>query len=433
MKTHSLLAAGTAFALLAAPAGADDPAAGFSLVDLPYPLGALTATLATGDIVAFDGATVERFDAQGAHLATLATFQPPVWESFLRVDPAETFALLGESTTGGLFRVDLALGGAVPVATLANNYDADFEAPLRVLVSAATCGWGCGNEIWRVDLASGATTLVALAGGASGPVAVAADGSLAYGTVSDLFPPPPGASTILRWTAAQLTGQPVATEADAEVLGAGYEAASSLAIDPADGRLYLAENDFGSGANRVRQVSGDAPSAPVLVAGAPFAWMTNLELLPGDGVALFRPYQPVEGGRLLYNTTDFAATWARRELAPARPAAFLTGPGTQGAGQVDLDVVGGPPLGIAFAAYGPSALYDPDELPIWLAAQGLNVFLGLDPSTLTLYPVLIPLDGEGHGATSFLHDGTLLGTLALQALVLHGDLRVAAISAPAFL
>ena len=112
---------------------------------------------------------------------------------------------------------------------------------------------------------------------------------------------------------------------------------------------------------------------------------------------------------------------------------LLSGPGTSGAGDVDVAVVGGAPDGRGWVLYGPSSLFDPNELPIWIAAQELNVFVGLDPLTLSMHPVPIPLDDEGHGTLTVYHDGSLLGLLALQVLVLEADGGIAAISEVAFL
>ena len=435
MRTRTLLAATSAVvtAFFASPVLADDPAGGFSLSGLPYPGLSLTATLSDGDILTFDGTTVDRYDESGAYEATLATFNPAVWSSFLVVDPTEATALIAESTNGGVYRVDLSGAGATFLANMLNNYDATFEDAGHALVSAATCGWGCGNEVHRLDLVTGATTLVATVPGASGPVALAANGDLYYGTVSDAFPPPPGASSVLRWSAAQLTGAPVVTELDAAVIGTGYEAAGSLVIDPVDGRVYMAENDFASGSNRVRRVTASAATAPILVEGSPGRWITNFEFVAGDAVALFRAYQPDTGGRLRFNTTDWFSAWERNELAPLRPSLLTSGPGTIGAGNVDLDLVAAAPLGMAFVLYGPSGLFDSNELAVYLAAQDLNLFVGLDLSTLAIHPVPMFTDAQGEASMSFLHDGTLLGTLAMQAFVLDAGGRVAAISHAAFL
>ena len=72
-------------------------------------------------------------------------------------------------------------------------------------------------------------------------------------------------------------------------------------------------------------------------------------------------------------------------------------------------------------------------IAIWLEARGFNLFLGLDPYTIQIPPVFIPLDAVGEGLFTFPHDGSLLGLVAIQALVLESDGQVAAISKAAFL
>lgn len=411
---------------------ADDPADGFDIQSLPYPGGSLTATLADGDVLAFDGATLDRYDVSGTYEATLTTFSPAVWTGLLAVDPGETYALVGESTTGAIYRVDLTLGGRVLLATLANNYDADFEDPSHAVISAAACGFGCGNELHRLDTTTGVTTLLVTVLGSSGPVAVESDGDLLYGIVSDAFPPPAGASSVLRWDAAVLTGNPVLTETEATIVGAGYEAVGSLAIDPVDGRVYVTENDFNTGLNRIREVNGPAAGAPVLIEGTSWNWITNLEFRGGDGVALFRPYQPEAGGQLLYTTTDFVLLAERNELRPERPYLTLAGAGTTGSGDVDFTLHAGVPGGMGWIYYGPSSLYSPTELPLWLNGGGHFLFVGLDLGTLRADSGLFLLDGEGSGGTTLDHDGTLLGQVAFQALVLDGA-SPRAISRVAFL
>jgi hypothetical protein len=433
MHSSSLAAIGALFLALSSPTFADDPADGFHLSALPYPGQALTATLSDGDLLAFDGVTLDRFDEAGVFEATLTTFSPAVWTGFLAVHPDEEYALVGESSNGVIYRIDLALGGKQALATLAYNFDADFEDLEHALISAATCGFGCGNEIHRLDTVSGVTTLVATVAGSSGPVALSPTGDLYYGTVSDAFPPPTGASSILRWSAAQLTGNPVVDELDAVVIGAGFEAASSLLLDPTDERLYLAENDYGSGLNRIREVNGPAASAPLLLEGTPGNWITNLEFFPGDGVALFRPYQPDRGGRLLYNSTEFVTSWERNELLPRRPHLTLSGPGTTGIGDIDLALHAAVPGGLAWLYYGPSTLFDPAELAIWLPAQGFSAFVGLDLATIGSAAAPFSLDGDGEGVKTIWHDGTLFGAIALQVLVLDGQGVPWTISEAAFL
>lgn len=419
--------------LLLAPLGTgqDTPAAGFGLETDSYPGQSQTATLSNGDILHFDGTTIARSDAGGSLLSTLATLPAFAFGSFLVVSPDETFAVLGESSLGNLYSVDLAAGGATVLTNLFFNYDADWEAPDSLIVSAATCGFGCGNELFRVDTTTGLTTLIANVGGASGPVVVEANGDVVYGRPSDTFSL--GDHSVLRFAAADLTGSPVAQEVDAAVVGEGFDGAGDLARDPVDGRIYLAENDFVSGINRIRLVLGDAGLSPVIVEGATGLTIGNLEFEAGDGEALFRAYQPSRGGLLRYNSTDFFAVFERQHVVPARPALNLTGPGTTGAGDVTALVSGGPVGGFAALLYGPTALFDPLESPFLLPALEAPLFTGLDLGTLIFDASVIALDGAGAGQLVFPHDGSLIGLVTGQALVVDDDLRVVQMSTPASL
>jgi len=216
-------------------------------------------------------------------------------------------------------------------------------------------------------------------------------------------------------------------------MGTGCETLGSMVIDPTSGSLFVTENDGATGTNRVLRAAGHAAQATVLVEGSPWNWITNLEFQPGDGVAAFRPYQPARGGRLLYNTSDYVTLFERNELAPLRPSAWVSGPGTTGAGNVDLSVIGGPPSGMAWAYHCPSSLFDPAELPIFLASQQVNLFVGLDPWTTELHQFPILLDGAGSGSITFFNDGSLTGQLAIQPLVFDAQGQAVALAWAAFL
>lgn len=460
MRTSFALRAACALALclsvlsLSPRVHADETLPGFDLSTLAYPGLSATASLQSGEVVAFDGDTVSLYTEGGALIETLYTFPSGVFPSFVLVNEDETEIVFGESSNGDIFRADLELGlvahvtrlGGQPLlrelrpadlaealgGSLANlnfNFAAAYEDATHVIVSAAVCGF-CGvNEVHRVDLGSGTTTLLAEVAGASGPVAVAANGDLFYGTVSSVFPPPAGGSDVLRWSAAQLTGAPVLTEADATVVAAGFENATSLAYDPDWDRLYLSENDFLSGSNVVRRVGVSPATSPVLVTGTTFQTINNLQFLRGDGVASFVPYQPVTGGRLHYNSTDFFSTFARREVSPSRPIPFFTGVGLGGPGPFDLHLTNGAPNGTAFVLF--SATHAGGELPIYLPARGFFLFLGLDLLTLDGDPVPFSLDSDGCGTNAYINPGGLEGSLTVQVLVLDDLATIVGISSPA--
>jgi hypothetical protein len=402
-------------ALAAAPGLADTPRDGFALANLPYPGLAATATLPGGDLIAFDGLTVAHHAADGGWLADLATFPGFVFPSFVELAPDASFVVVGESSYGDLFVVDLAQGGLTLVANLPFNYDAVFETPDDLLVSAAVCGFGCGNDVARVSLSTGAVTTLAQLPGSSGPLALDAAGNLYYGTVSSLFPPPVGASDVLRFSAAQLTGTPVLTDADAMLFATGFDGASSLAYDPVLGQLYLAETSFGTGQNRVLIVNGSPAQSTVVVDGVPFETIGNLEFDGGDGVAQFTGYQPATGGTLRYSTTDFFSRWERNQVVTARPRLDLSGAGAAGAGSFTVDLTDAPPAGTGFLFFALTSSVLPETA---LTVPGSPpLFTGLPASGLFVLPGAQAIAGDGTWQQAFVNDGSLTGLLTFQFLV----------------
>ncbi len=417
----------------------DQSASGFALAPLPYPgatFFAASATTSGGELVVCDGWTVTLYLSDGTPQRVLTHLvdpqAPPLFSSFVRLDPSEQFAIVGESTFGDLLLAPLsATTGPNPIVNLPFNYDAVFEDGEHVLVSAATCGFACGNEIWRVDLATGAATLVALLPGASGPLALDPAGNLYYGTVPAQFPPPPKPSRVVRFDAAELHGPDVLTVHDAQLIGTGFAGAARMAFDPVHGELFLMENNFATGENSIRAVLGSEADSPALLTGRPFFSLGNLEFVPGDGRAAFLPYQPPTGGLLRYTTTDFFSTVERFELVARRPALALEGPGTSGPGPFDLTLAGGPPGGSALILFSPAALvHEPETL---VRRFAVPLFFGVDLGTLGTLPGALPLDEDGALARTFQNPGGFEGQFAVQLLLLDGDARIAGTSSVAFL
>ena len=228
MRLQLLWLAGLAPALFSAPSAQAVPEPGFALSALPYPGGMVTATLGNGDVLSWDGVKVLRSAPSGALLQTLATFAVPVYPSFVAVAPGESYAVIGESSLGDLFRVNLAGGGAALLTNLFFNFDAKFEPGGQLVVSAATQGWSTGNNLVRVDPVSGAETPIVHVDGPSGPLAFDPAGNLFYATQSPLFPAPPGSTDVLFWSASLLDGTTVRTEDDALTLGFDFDGGSSL-------------------------------------------------------------------------------------------------------------------------------------------------------------------------------------------------------------
>lgn len=417
MRIQDLLALGAVATLVVAAAAAQDmPGPGFQRAALPYPGHSYTASFASGELLSFDGLEVQRWDAAGQLLASLASLPSPCFASFALLDASESYALLGESSNGQIFRFDLPSGPLTPIATLAFNFDAVQRDPAGWYLSAASCGFDCGNEIWSLDAFSGAAQLEAQLSGPSGPVAIDAHGNLFYATQSAVFPAPPHSTQVWILLAARLAGVPVLHDADALVWGSGFDSGSDLAVDALTGRIYLAESDLGSGSNRIVEAGSSPALSSVIVEGRAGRWISKLELLQDPAPSLFGPYQRSDGGRLLYSSTDFASAFERAEIRPRRPALALAGPGASGAGTLSLELQAGPPQGLALFAAAPSAALAASELAVPLPAL-LPLLSPLPLGSIVLLPGLHALDSAGVAGLALQHQGDLLGQIAFQAIV----------------
>jgi hypothetical protein len=381
----------SAFALFLAVQ--DSPAPGYAVQAAPYPTLtplAASTTLSSGDFLLFDGQSVVQHASDGTPLRTLGVLSQSAFPSFLLVDSTETEVLFGESSTGWIFRVLVGIASnPEPIVQLPNNYDAARQGG-TLYVSAATCGFNCGNELWRVDLATHVAVQVAVLPGASGPLVVDAFGGVIYATASDQYPAPLASTEIRRFSPSVLTGATLATLNDASLVGGGFDGAARLALDRRTRSLYLLENDFASGLNRIRRVQGGAAQSPILLEGPPFRSLGNLSFHSGPLAQRFLPFQPETGGTLHYTSTDFANPPERAALTPARPAADLT---VAVSGTVDLDLSLGPPAGFARILFAPrSAVL---ALESTLFVNGIPMHLALERQQLAWLPGLFPLDTNG--------------------------------------
>ena len=417
---------------------ADSPAPGFGRTVLPvaqpFPAGGLPGlarTLSTGEVVTFDGQLVERWAADGSGAALLADLGTVVFTGCFAIDPTETFAVLGESSTHAVYRVDLAGGGLTPLVTLTNNFDAVFEDANHVLICANLGGGFSDNDILRVDVNTGDTSTVAQLLGPSGPLSIDPFGNLVYATQG-------ASSDVLLWMASQVeatkTGPPL-TAADAFVIATGFPGIFDLVHDPSSGALYASEVDYSTfpAPNRIVRVLADPASSPTIVQGVDGNAPGTLEFVEPTGDAIFFGYQPATGGTLRYATTDFFSCAVRAEVRPARPQVALSGPGTSGAGSIVYDLTGGMPNGSFHVMAGPSSGWNADET-LYSFAGLPPLFSGLDPATTTFFGTLHALDGSGAGSASFENPtGALVGAVATQAFVFDLATMQFATSSVAFL
>jgi len=370
-------------------------------------------TLANGNRVVFDGTLVWLEEDDGTVLATIGATPVPSFSSFIQIDPTETFAVLGESSNGVIYRVALSgIGGLAPLVTLVNNTDIAFESSgATALVSAATCGLGCGNEIHRLDVATGASTLVASLAGPSGPLAVSGSGDLYYATQSETFPTPPDAVVVIRWTSAQITNGPFPlTQAQAAIFTAGLDGGSSMAFDPQFGHLFVGESVYLS-TSRVLEI--DRFGAVVGEVASSLDFQSKIEVFDAPGAGVLGAFQPA-GARLQYRTTDFnQGTSQIVRVSPRRPQLTAV---QNGNGTMTVSLSGATPGTNGFVISSQVALYNPSEssfdLVNYLFWTGMPY-----PNNIRRVGNQIAMDANGQGSFTFANSGPIQGTRVIQVLV----------------
>lgn len=390
-------------------------APGYSTAAGQNPGGAIRE-LSDGRFLSFDGQFVDLFLADGTLAANLADLGNANFSGAFVIDPTETFAIVGESSNGDMFRVEIDGTGHTFLSNLVFNYDAKFSPAGELYVSAATGGFGTGNDVIRVDTTTGAQTQILDVAGPSGPIAFDSLGNLYYATVSGDFPSPPASTDVLLFPAGSIAAPAVPLqESDGFVFAAGFDGATTMVADRSTDRIYLGESNFGNGVNRLRLLAGSVAASPILVEGQPFEWLTVSQFMPGSGPADFAPFQPTGGGRLIYGRTDFATFNERRILEPARTTLAVSGAGTAGVGAFDLDFTGADPSGSILLVWGATSLVGPE------IAFGSTppLFTGLDLGTLAVLPFQLGVDGAGDTSLGLFNPGGLEGQLTFQGLVLN--------------
>lgn len=385
------------------------------------------ATLSNGTRVVFDGQDVDLLADDGTLLMNLGSTPGFVFTSFVRADPTETFALVGESSNGGIYKVSLSGGGMSLLANLGNNFDAVFEDATHAVVSAAPCGFFCGSEIDRLDVNSGALTRVASLVGPSGGLAKAQNGDIYYAIQPASYPPPPGEWGVVRWTQAQLTSGIVQTEATATTFVLGLDGGSSIAIDAVYGHLFVSEAFFSGG---TRIVEFDTSGAPVATVIESDNYVSTLEILYGPGPGSLQAFQPANGATLKFRSTDFNAFTARIfTLRPSRPVATTSGPGLTGPGLVTLEVTGARPLSTIHVVSSPIGSYNSIE-----SAHDLGAFLFVTgmPIDGISHVATVPTNLAGTGTYTFNNPGGLEATLVFQALIADSPAHYIGSSTAAF-
>ncbi|QDU67540.1 hypothetical protein [Engelhardtia mirabilis] len=371
--------------------------------------------LSSGDLLTYDGRFVDRWAADGTFQLNIADLGSSFFSGAFAIAPDESFAVVGETTNGDMFRVALDGSGVALIANVVFNYDAKFAPSGELYVSAAQGGFGTGNDVIRLDPFSGAKVDILHVAGPSGPIAFDSSGNLFYATYSNLAQNPAVYTDVLLYPAASIAAPATPmSEADGIVYASGFDGASSMVADRTQDLIYLAEASFSAGTNRLRLVAGSAAASPVLVEGQLGDWITVAQFIPGTGAAQFAPYQPSAGGRLIYGRTDFFSFDERRTLSPARPTLTVTGAGTSGPGSFSLDFAGLDPAGSMLLLWGPTALTGPE----FAVGTLPPLFTGLDLGSIQFLPFQLGVQPDGSSHSTFFNPGGLQGLLTFQGLLL---------------
>ena len=407
-----------ALALIAAPAHvalAQTPAPGLSLSPAPN-FGGSLRELSNGEFLRMTSGAVSRLSAAGAVLQTYLTFEPTVFGGCFRVAPDESFAILGESSNGELFRLDLPSGPIVSLGFLPFNFDVAISDAGDVIVSATSQSF-LFNDLVRVDRFTGQQDYIGLVPGPSGPLDFDAAGNLFYGTQSNTFPTPLGSAQVLLWLAPQVQIGGL-SEANAIVYELGLDGISGLTVDRRSGFVYAAESNFSTGyVSNLRRITQVGFPNPTLFSAPAGAFLSFAPLLEGTGDGIFAPFQPAASGHLRVSWNDFAGNSGVRNLRPARPVASFTGPGASGVGDTSFLVTGGPPAGLALLLVGATGSLGPVELPV-ASTSGFPLLTALNLGAVTLLPGFFAFDSAGELSFDFFHGGELAGILSAQAVAI---------------
>lgn len=413
---HGIRLASALIALATPLLALDTVGAGFG-ADSAQALPSYTAfasydTLPNGNRLVYNGAEIYIEAADGTFLQTIAGTPMPGYPSFLQVDPTETFAILGESTNGAIYRVSLT-GTLTPLATLAFNYAFTFEPGAATgLVSAAVCGkTGCTNFLQRLDVTTGALTPIAMIDGPSGPVAFSPAGDLYYATQSNSWPTPPGFVDILRWSSAQVaTGPFPLTAARATVFVNGLDGGESLAFDPQFGNLFVSGSPGGENGrileiDRYGQVVGTVASS--------LDYIADIEIFEGAGDGAMAAFQPA-GKRLQYRATDFVLATARVvRVSPRRPELVAV---QNMDGTMTISLTGATPNSSCFVISSQTSLYNPIETAHDLGNYAF--WTGMPyPNNIRRVGNQITADANGNGSFTFANPAAIQGTRVVQVLV----------------
>jgi len=301
--------------------------------------------------------------------------------------------------------------GATYLATLPFNYAAAYESPGVAIVSAAVCGWACGNDLIRIDTQTGSIATVAHVSGPSGPLAFDVNGDMYYGPSTDTFPAPPGAGELWRFSAGDLQSGALLGNADAVVLCGGFDVISSIAVDPVMGDVVVSTNRFDGGfsiiSDGITIIRPDGEIKDVISSSAG-VYRSHVELHQTPGLGHFRAYQPV----------GVYMTWLEGDsihsVYPLRPSSSVV---HNGGGSYAFVVTGAEPNGAMLLTFGDSSFHQGYESSYLLAFDFL-FHTGLPINKIRrVGQFLMPCDYSGTATFPFWDSGNLSGTVVFQGVI----------------
>jgi hypothetical protein len=394
------LSLATAIALVA-PLAAQQVHEGLAAAAQTLGANASLAHVVPGGLVTFGAGTV-RFTPTGQPPQVLLSTTGIVFGSFLQF-VAPNHVLFGLTQVGGAGANDaiwlLPLQGptpAGPLALVAYDYDVAMLSPTQALVSARLGGFASPfADLIEVNLTNGVTRLLAQIPGASGPVAIGANGDVYYAPGFAGWPPLPGTVTLLRFPRpvvdqALLLGTPLGL-ADAQTVLTGLDAVGDMAFDD-DGDLHFTDwwnNRIGE----ISDVAGAMPWLGVSIASYSGAALspTTVQFVHGQSGSVFEPFQPANG-RLFVHATDYVA---QNELH-----GYVTSPATLGhtgsspipGGPFALVAAQGPANGIGVVAFQFGALPGTTLLTVPGFEQPIAI-----ADALLVAPILVPVPFDAAG------------------------------------
>lgn len=367
--------------------------------------------------VLFDGTSVVEIDtATGALLHTWYTPAGFVFGSFVAVAPSGEFMVFAESTNNTLRKIPFDGSPSTQIATVVFAYDIAFESDDVAYVSASPAF--TTNDIYRLDVNTGALDVVAQTVGASGPLAVTAAGDLLCATAAGTFPPPIAAQQILRFTASQIAtviGPGSLAEMDATVFTSGLTGIADMVLDE-EGDLIATVDFDGQSGNRFimeyfsngtpRRLLGEAPS---------FEYTGSLAFRGnGNAPAAFEAFQPADGGTLAVLSTDFFSYNDLDILHPQRATTDLSPANPVPMGPFTFEIEKGPSQGVAVtliaAALGPQFVVYNSAAPM---------LFDVAPAAVVSV-VLLPLSPNGDFKTQATNHGGS-GTAYVQCVMIDGS------------